>query len=56
VRERQILLADMNTMEELNELRLLKAERMAFKLVMVMPQTVIDQLQEEINDEAELDD
>lgn len=50
-RERQIIQMDMNTDEDVNEVRTLKAERSGIKLFLQIPTSIIENLEEDLKDE-----
>jgi len=53
MRERRILAEDLDTKDQVAEVRKLKEERKALKLVMQLPETIIEGIDEELSDVEE---
>ena len=54
-REQQIILSPMSTTEEVNELRVLKAERGVYKLLLTIPETLIEELEMRVEEDEQTD-
>ena len=57
IRSREVrrLASNLDTMEEVNQMRMLRGEELGIKLMLSLPQTIVDEYEEEMKSEPDTD-